>query len=231
MAAIAQQQPTEPGWPQPVQNNMSFWKVLLNQNELRTGNGVTTYRWDGEAWYGGNLNQIWFRSEGKLNTGNGKFNDTEVQALYSRAFTRYFDFQTGVRLDVQPTPVRGWLAFGVDGLAPFSWEIGAFGFVSDGGHAAARFDGYHDINLTQRLIAQPQFEINFYSKNDARRAIGSGLSNLDTGLRLRYEIQRQFAPYIGITYEKKFGQTADYARQMGASVEDFRIALGIRAWF
>lgn len=228
--AGAQQRPTEPNWPQPERNNATFGKVMLNQNELRTGNGTTTYRWEGEGWYGDSLNQAWFRSEGRLDTNAGVVNEAEVQALYSRAVTTYFNLQAGLRYDLRPGPARPWLAFGVEGLAPFSWEIGAFGFVSDGGHAAARFEGYHDLYLTQRLIAQPQFEINFYSKSDPRRAIGAGLSDLDTGLRFRYELRRKFAPYIGITFEREFGQTADFARAEHASVQELRLAVGIRTW-
>jgi len=227
----AGQQPTEPGWPQPVQNNLMYSYAKLSQNELRTGNGDSTYRWEGEGWYGGNINRAWFKTEGNLNLDSGALDEAETQALYSRAITRYFNLQAGARYNFDPTPSRGYGAFGVEGLAPLFWEIGLFGFVSDGGHYAARVEGHYDLRLTQRLILQPQFEINFYTKADPRSGIGAGLSDLDSGLRLRYEIRRQFAPYIGITYEKKYGQSASFARADGDAVEDFRFVAGIRVWF
>lgn len=229
--AQAQQKPTQPGWPQPVENNRAFGYAALNQNELRTGNGNSTYRWEGEGWYGGNVNRAWFKAEGNLDTDTGALDEAETQALYSRAISRYFNVQAGARYDFKPAPSRGWATFGVEGLAPLYWEIGAFGFVSDNGHYAARVEGYYDMYITQRLALQPQFEVNLYSKSDRRSGIGAGLSDIDTGLRLRYEIRRQFAPYIGVAYEKKYGQTASFARAEGASVEDFRFVAGIRVWY
>ncbi len=225
------QQPTRPGWPQPVDNNLSFGYAALNQNELRTGDGHSTYRWDGEGWYGGNINRVWFKTEGNLNTDGGVVDEAEIQALYSRAVSPFFNLQTGVRYDIKPNPSRVWGAFGVEGLAPLYWEIGAFGFVRGGGHFAARLEGYHDFYLTQRLVLQPQFELNFYSKSDPRTGTGSGLADLDSGLRLRYEIRRQFAPYIGVTYQNKYGRTATYARAEGAPVEELRFVAGIRVWY
>ena len=230
LSALAQQ-PTEPGWPQPMHNDRAFGYAILNQNELRTGNGRGTYRWEGEGWYGGNINRAWFKSEGNLSTATGALDEGEVQALYSRAVSPFFNLQTGLRYDFKPSPSRGWAAFGVEGLAPLYFEVGAFGFVSDSGNYAARLEGHYDLRLTQRLVLQPQVELNAYSKSDAGRGVGAGLSDLDAGLRLRYEIRREFAPYIGVAYQKKFGTTADYARQAGDSVEDLRVVAGIRLWY
>lgn len=228
--AVAQQQPSEPGWPQPMNNNPLLGYAILNQNELRTGNGNDTYRWEGEGWYGGNLNRAWFKTEGNLNTKTGTLEEGEGQALYSRAITKFFDLQTGVRYDVGQAPSRGWAVFGVQGLAPYFFELGAYGFVSTGGHMAARLETSYDLMLTQRLVLQPQAEVNFYTKSDALRGVGSGLSDLDAGLRLRYEFSRKFAPYIGVTYESKFGKTADFARASGETVHQVRFVFGIRAW-
>lgn len=228
ISALAQK-PTQPGWPQPVENNRSFGYARLNQNELRTGNGVSTYRWEGEGWYGGNLNRAWFKSEGNVNTDTGAVDEAETQVLYSRAISRYFDVQAGGRYDFGPVPSRGWAAFGVQGLAPLFFDLGVHGFVSTGGNYSARVEGSYDLLITQRLILQPQFEVNFYSKAEPRRGIGAGLSDLDSGLRLRYEIRRQLAPYVGITYEKRYGQTAEFARALGERTEDFRFVVGIWA--
>ena len=229
VAAFAQQ-PTEPGWPNAMNNNPLLGYAILNQNELRTGNGATTYRWDGEGWYGGNINRAWFTSEGNLDTRIGALDDTEVQALYSRAISPFFDLQAGGRYDFGNMPGQGWAVIGVEGLAPFFFELGAHAFISSNGHLAARIDGSYDLYVTQRLVLQPQIEINFYSKRDVRRGTGSGLSDIDTGLRLRYEITREFAPYIGVVYEGKYGGTADLARAAGERTDAVRFTFGIRLW-
>jgi len=230
ITAFAQQKPTEPGWPQPMNTNPLLGYAILNQNEIRIGNGTTTYRWDGEGWYGGNVNRAWFTSEGKLDTRTGALDDTEVQALYSRAISPFFDLQAGGRYDFGNMPGQSWAVVGVEGLAPYFFELGAHAFVNGNGHLAARIDGSYDLLLTQRLVLQPQFEVNFYSKQDARRGTGSGLSDIDTGLRLRYEITRQFAPYIGVTYEGRYGGTADLAHAAGERTDDVRLTIGIRLW-
>lgn len=216
----AQQKPTEPGWPQPLNNNPSFLSAMIDQNEVRTGPGGAIYRWDGEAWYGGNSNRLWLRSEGSLFTGSGTVDEAEAQALYGRPISPYFDFQAGARYDVDPSPSRAWLTLGFEGLAPLYWKVGAFAFLSDGGHAAARLEAFYDLFLTQRLILEPQIEMNFYAKGEPRRGIVRGLSDLDSGLRLRYDIRRQIAPYVAWTYQGGAG-----------SPDRSRFAAGIRAWY
>ena len=230
-AVVSAQQPTEPGWPQPMNNDRSFGYAILNQNELRTGDGHNTYRWAGEGWYGGNINRAWFKTEGNVSADTGAVDEGEVQGLYSRAISAFFDLQAGVRYDFKPSPSRGWAAFGVQGLAPLMFEVNAFAFVSDGGNYAARVEGHYDLRLTQRFVLQPQLEANFYSRNDPQRAIGAGISDIDTGIRLRYEFRREIAPYIGIAYQTKFGRTADYARDEGVSVDELRFVAGLRLWY
>lgn len=229
--AASAQKPTRPGWPRAMNNNPLLGYAALNQNEWRTGDGTNTYRWEGEGWFGGNLNRAWLKTEGDLNTDSGALDEAEVQLLYSRAISSYFNLQAGARYDFDPTPSRAWATFGVEGLAPLFFHVGAFAFISSGGHCAARLEGHYDLLLTQRLVLEPQAELNFYTKSEASRGIGSGLSDLDSGLRLRYEVTRQFAPYIGFTYERKFGGTADFARRHGEGVEDARLVVGIRAWY
>lgn len=228
--AGAQQQPSQPGWPQPVDNHRTFGSGVLNQNEWRTGSGSGAYRWDGEAWYGNDWNRIWVKSEGSLNATAGTFDEAQVQGLFSRAVTRFFDVQGGMRYDMGPGPSRAWLAAGIEGLAPLYWNVGLSAFVSDAGHAAARFEGYDNLTLTQRLFLQPQFELNAYTKPDPARAIGSGLSDIDTGVRLRYEVRRQLAPYIGLIYQSALGSTADGARRAHRPVSRFQFTAGIRLW-
>lgn len=226
--AHAQQQPSEPGWPQPVENDRSFGYAALNQNELRVGS-PDSYRWEGEGWYGDDFNRLWLKSEGSTDTSSGGADEAEVQGLYSRAVSAFFNLQGGVRYDFDPTS-RGWAAFGIEGLAPLNWDIEAFAFVSSGGHLGARFAGYYDLYLTQRLILQPQFELNGYSRPDRAAMLGTGLADGDFGLRLRYELRREFAPYIGVTYQARFGATAEMARAAALSAGDLRFAAGIRVW-
>lgn len=228
VAAQAQQQPTEPGWPQPMDSDGAYGYALLNQNELRFGDS-TSYRWDGEGWYGGDLDRLWVKSEGSVDTASGMREEAEVQGLFSRAVSTYFNLQGGIRYDFDPTS-RGWAALGLEGLAPLGWEIGAFAFAGSGGHLGARLEGDYDLYLTQRLVLQPQFELNAYSRPDRAALIGTGLAAADFGLRLRYELRRQFAPYLAITYEAKYGASADMARAAGFSPSEVRFVAGIRMW-
>lgn len=191
--AFAQQGPTEPGWPRPVDDRRVFAFGLLDQAELRAGDALPAYRWNAEGWYGGDLNRLWLRTEGLVTPATGEFDEPEVQALYSRAATAYFDLQAGIRYDFRPS--RPWLAVGVEGLAPMYFEVGAFAFVSTEGRYAARLEASYDLLLTQRLVLQPRAELNLYSRSEP--SVGRGHSEADWGLRLRYELRRQFAPYVG----------------------------------
>jgi copper resistance protein B len=229
--AIAQQPPMPMAGPLSMHDDRSFGYAALNQNEWRSGNGVSTYRWAGEAWYGGNIDRAWLKSEGDLDTDTGTLDEGEAQALYARAVSAYFDLQAGIRYDVEPAPSRGWATVGVEGLAPLFWNVGAFAFASDGGHYGFRIEGSYDLYLTQRLVLQPQFEANAYTRSDPRSGLGAGLSSLDSGLRLRYEIRRQLAPYIGLSYDKRYGQTASFARSAGERVESLRFIVGARLWY
>jgi len=157
--------------------------------------------------------------------------DGQQQFLYSRAITTYFDLQGGLRSDIDSRPTRNWAALGVQGLAPYFFDLELTGYASGQGHLAAKLEASYDLLLTQRLILQPQVEVNLYSKADPARMVGAGFSDIDTGLRLRYEIDRKFAPYLGVVYEGKFGQTASLARRAGESTGDVRFVFGLRLWF
>jgi copper resistance protein B len=230
-AATAQSGSSVPGWEPPVMDNTIMWHVLFNQLEGRTNGPDNEFRWDGQGWFGTDMNKIWFKSEGFVE--NGKATDGDTEALYDRPipFLRYFDAQAGVRYDLDSDRGRTWGAIGVQGLAPYFFDFEPTFYFSDRGRVAGRVSGSYDLLLTNRLILQPQFELNFYSKRDPSRAIGSGLSDLDTGLRLRYEISRKFAPYIGVAYTGKFGESADFTRAEGGIVNDVRFIFGIRLWY
>ena len=204
--------------------------AVLDQFEGRLGSGGGTFRWDGQGWVGGDYDKLLVRSEG-FASGNGTVAYGDHELLYDRAISSYFDLQAGLRSDIDSLATRNWAAFGVQGLAPLFFELEATGYVSDAGHLAARFQVSYDLLLTQRLILQPEVELNLYSKADPDRKVGAGLSDIDAGLRLRYELTRKFAPYLGVTYAGQFGGTADLARRASDSTSDIRLVVGIRSWF
>lgn len=181
-----------------------------------------------EGWYGGDLDKLWWKLEGEH--AGGSLEDYRAEALWSHAVSAYFDTQLGLRHDGGEGPARNWAAFGIQGLAPYWFEVSATGYVGQGGRTAARFEAEYEILLTQRLILQPKLELNAYGKADPARGLGSGLSDASFGLRLRYEVRRRFAPYVGIEWQRRLGSTADYARQSGKSASDRQFVAGIRIW-
>ena len=201
----------------------------LDQFEVRAGDGEDPFVWDAQGWIGKDLNKIWFKTEGEYVDGETEF--AEVQALYSRAIAPFWDFQIGWRRVVRPQPDRDWLALGFEGLAPYLFEIDAALFVGEDSRTAARLEAEYEILFTQRLILTPELEMNLLGKDDPETGVGSGLSDLELGLRLRYEIRREFAPYIGVNWEKAYGNTADFIQEEGGDVSDTRFVVGIRAWF
>lgn len=215
----------------PVADEAVFGHVLLDQLEGRTNGKETGLRWEGQAWVGTDYNRIWLKSEGFVQ--NGVVDDGLTWLEYSRPipFLRYFDWQAGVRYDLDSAPGRLWGAVGIEGLAPGFFELEATFFFREAGHLAGRLEASYDVLITNRLIVQPQAELNFYSKDDRPRAIGSGLSEIDTGLRLRYEISRKFAPYVGITYTGQYGDTRRFVRAEGDLVDDVRFVFGVRLWY
>jgi len=220
----------EPATVQPVMDQGIFAHVLFNELEGRWNGSNTEFRWEGQGWVGTDYDKLWIKSEGTLQS-NGVLEDGQDQFLYSRAITTYFDLQGGLRSDLDSRPTRNWAAFGIQGLAPYFFDLEVTGFVSGEGHLAAKLEASYDLLLTQRLILQPQVELNVYSKGDPARLVGVGFSDIDTGLRLRYELSRKFAPYIGVVYEGKFGQTSKFARRASESTGDVRFVFGVRTWF
>ncbi|MGK2874006.1 MAG: copper resistance protein B [Alphaproteobacteria bacterium] len=210
--------------------SMKTSRVVIDQLESRIHDGRDGYMWDAQGWYGGDINKLWIKTEGEGSYGR-KLEVAEVQALWSRAYTPWFDFQAGARYDPEPNPRRGYAVLGIQGLAPYFFETDAALFLSNEGELSARFSAEYDLLLTQRLILQPAFEVNLAAQDVEERGIGSGVNDIELGLRLRYEIRREFAPYIGVNWERKLGQTADIARREGedASVPSF--VAGIRFWF
>lgn len=202
---------------------------MADRAEYRLREGKDGYLWDGQGYYGGDINKFWFKTEGEGSFGE-KIESAEVQALYSRAIAPFFDFQAGIRQDFAPID-RTYAVVGIQGLAPYLFEVDAAAFLSDRGDFTARFEAEYDQRITQRLILQPRLELNLAAQDVPELGIGAGLDAIEAGLRLRYQFAREFAPYIGIEQEWKIGQSADYARADGEDPSVTNYVVGIRFWF
>ena len=207
-----------------------FGTVLFNLAEYQFRSGRDGYRWDGEGWFGGDIDRLTVKTEGEGIFREG-VDGAEVQALYSRAVGPYFNLQAGIRHDFKPTPTRTYATIGFEGLAPYWFEVEGAAFVSPQGDVLGRLEGYYDQRITQRLILQPRVEINLSAQDMPRQRIGSGLTDAELGLRLRYEVTRRFAPYVGVSYEAKTGRTADYARAAGERPTSTSFVAGVRFGF
>ena len=204
--------------------------MLFNLAEYQARKGADGYRWEGEGWVGGDINRLVIKTEGEGSFG-GPTEQAEFQLLYGRAIAPYFNLEAGVRYDIKPDPSRGYAVVGIEGIAPYWFDVGAQLFLSDKGHVLARFEGSYDQRITQSLILQPRAELNFAAQDVPANDIGSGLSDVELGLRLRYEISREFAPYIGVEWAKKLGDTARFARVAGEDADMVNFVAGIRFWF
>lgn len=209
---------------------MAFSQLLFNIAEVQVRRGREGYRWDGEGWYGGDIHRLVVKTEGEGAFGD-RLDDAEVQALYSRAIDPYFNLQAGLRHNIGTGPDRSYATIGVEGLAPYWFEVEAAAFLSDKGDVLARIEAWYDQRLTQRLILQPRIEANLAAQDMPANRIGSGLSNIESGLRLRYEIKREFAPYLGISWDRSLGDTARFARASGDRASSVAFVAGIRTWF
>jgi copper resistance protein B len=203
-------------------------RLLLDQFELRDTAAGSADVWEANGWYGGDYNKFWLRTEGERVDSTTE--DARVEVFWDHIFARWWSLQTGGREDFGNGPSRGWAAIGVRGFAPYWFEVEATAYVGDAGRTAARVKVEYELLLTQRLILQPEGEVNFYGKADPERHLGSGPADLDIGLRLRYEIRRQFAPYIGVAWTKLFGETATAAEAQGRRSSELQGLVGIRIW-
>ncbi|MES1991758.1 MAG: copper resistance protein B [Pseudomonadota bacterium] len=203
--------------------------VLIDQLEAYSGRNGHGVAWGAEGWYGNDENKFWVRTEGE--GSSGRIMDANVEAFWNHTIGIFWGSQLGIRHDFGVGPSRDWLAFGVQGLSPYWFELRATGYVGPSGRMATRLQASYEILFTQKLILQPELEANLYSKDDPARGVGRGLSDVQLGLRLRYEIRRQFAPYVGMNLVRKFGRTADFARADGENAYDPQLVAGIRLWF
>jgi copper resistance protein B len=205
-------------------------KILVDQLETLIRDGRDGYAWDAQAWYGGDIHKIWLKTEGEGSFGESA-EHVEVQALYSRALDPWFNLQAGVRHDFRPDPERTYAVLGLQGLAPYWFEVEGALFLSDKGDLSARFEAEYDQRLTQKLILQPNIEFDLAAQDVPELGIGSGLSSAELGLRLRYEFVPEFAPYVGVKYERAFGDTARFRRAAGEEAGGWSLLVGLRTWF
>jgi len=212
------------------QGGQPFYQVMFNLAEYQARQGRDGYRWDGEAWFGGDINRLWLTTEGEGAFREG-IESAEVQALYSRAIGPYFNLQGGVRQDLGPSPKRTYATVGFEGLAPYMFEVEGALFLSTKGDLLGRLEGYYDQRITQRLVLQPRVEFNLAAQDVRENGIGRGLTDAELGLRLRYEIRRQFAPYVGVSYLAQTGRTADFTRAQGKDPTTTSFVAGVRVWF
>jgi copper resistance protein B len=211
-----------------MEDDAPFSMLLLDELEWHEKNLEDAVHWDAEAFYGTDYNKAWLRSEG--NRIGGDYEGL-AELFWDRVVGRWWHAQAGVRHDFGEGPSRNWIAIGVQGLAPHWLEVEATVYFGEQGRTAARFSGELELLLTQRLILQPKIEFDLYGKDDPRNAVGSGLANSEIGLRLRYEIRRELAPYVGLVWTRSYGDTADFVRAVGDDADELRFVAGLRVWF
>lgn len=227
------------GWPSPVNDREPRLFTLVDVLEYRPDTGghdnMSDYRWDVEGWYGGDYHRVWFKTEGQQNTAFKADYDVDFQLLYGRFAWKYYDIQVGTRVETQSfrrrNVTRALGVVGLQGLVPYNYEFESALFVDQTGAMSARVSFTKDLLLTQRLILQGRVETNLAVQRVERFTTGSGLNNLEFGARLRYEIRREFAPYVGVSLDRSFGETATLVREEGGDPRQVRFVVGLRAWF
>ena len=210
-------------------DEQNFAMLRMDRLEAVRSDNNTSGLYDLQAWFGRTYDRLVLKAEGSVD--NGKLEEASTELLWGHAVATYWDAQLGLRYDSGEEPNRGWLALGVQGLAPYWFELDITGYVGEQGRTALSLEAEYEILFTQRLILQPRLEADVYGKEDAERGTGAGLSDVSAGLRLRYEIRREFAPYAGVEWAGRYGGTADYARAAGLDSSEARAVAGVRFWF
>lgn len=216
-----------------MMDNQTYVYLIAERLEYNSISGPDPMVWDVQGYVGKDLNKFWFQTEGDALTSQTE-GEMEFQGLYSRAITPYFDLQAGLRYDHMYTASgydsRQYAVFGLQGLAPYFFELESDLYVSTGGDVSARVLGSYNLLFTQRLIGQPRFETNLALQEVEKYGVGTGFNNVQLGFRLRYEIRREFAPYIGFTWNRQLGKTADFVRREGGKAGVFGLVGGVRLW-
>lgn len=234
-AVTTPSEPLDRGWPEPVDDSTTRGFLLFDNLEYQATDGPDPLRWDLFGWYGGDTERLWFKSEGRAAFAPAKeAEEVELQLLYGRHVSPYFDLQAGMRFDPRTrsdgSPERTYAVIGLQGLAPYQFEVEPTLFLSEKGHVAARLTATYDILLSQRLVLQPRLETNLRSDEDPAIGLGSGLNDLELGFRVRYEVRREVAPYVGLTWRETYGTTHRLALEEGDASHLAAVA-GVRLWF
>lgn len=223
------------GWPNPVADNETYSFLQFDPFEYRRDRDADVLRWDILGWRGGDRQRFWFKSEGNQAFTRNKVNQADLQFLYGRLISPFYDFQIGLRYDQRwgAAPYRGraFLVIGLQGLAPGRFEVEPVLFISQEGNVSARFTASYNSQITQRLILQPRFEINAAFSELKALGYASGLNEVEFGLRLRYELRREFAPYIGFSWSYTRGSSDAFGRRIDEEGWQFSLIAGVRAWF
>ncbi len=204
------------------------WRVLADRLEWQDADADDVLAWDLEGWVGSDFDRVWLRAEGEREDDQTR---GDLQLFYGHAFAPWWELVAGVRHDFGPGPSRDWAALGIQGVAPYRVDVEATAYVGGSGRTALRLEAEYELLLTKRLVLQPVVQLDLYGKDDPATGTGSGLSEMEAGLRLRYEIRRELAPYLGVAWQRRYGDTADFARAAGEEVEDTRLVAGLRVWF
>lgn len=208
-----------------------FTMFKLDQLENRWLDGEDVAAASGQFRIGDDFNKVSLRAEAEFLENQSRFETAEFQLRYRRLISTFFDAHIGVRYDVNPIPQRTYGVFGISGLAPHWFEVDASAFISDKGDASIRLEAEYDLLITQKLILEPSLETNIAFTDDEPTGVGKGFSDVEIGLRLRYEIAREVAPYIGMNWERKFGNTARFAKAEEEDTDVLSFVAGIRVMF
>ena len=218
-------------WNKAIHDEQIHRFLLIDRLEYGDVDGANNYLWDAQGWIGGDYHKLWLKTEGEGPLSGGSPEDTEFQALYDRTIAPFWSAQVGIRYDVNPNPDRGFAVLGLQGLAPYWFESDTALFISEDGDVSFRGEFEYELLLTQRLILQPRAEINASAQDVPEYGLASGLNSTEMGLRLRYEIKRELAPYVGVRWEQTYGETRDIARAEGEETSSTAFVVGIRAWY
>ncbi|WP_067562386.1 copper resistance protein B [Halofilum ochraceum] len=223
-------------WSLPVHDDTRYGQIMFDRFEYQAGDDEDVFLWDAQAWYGGDTNRLWITTEGEdLQSGDegGEVESFDVQ--FSHRFDRFWDVQAGVGYQTTygpgPDRDRASVIVGVQGLAPYWFEVDAGLRVSEDGDASAEFEAEYDWRFTQRLVLQARGETSYAFDEVEEFGVGEGLTGLTVGLRARYHISREFAPYVGLTWRDRFGDTADLLEAEGEDTESSAVVAGVRWWF
>jgi copper resistance protein B len=222
-------------WPSPTADDANYSYFLVDLLEIRESRNPGVVRWDMFGWYGGDIKRVWVKTEGAQSIKKSQGSEQEAQLLYGQLITPFFDFQAGVRYAHRsgpgPNRSRGYAVVGLQGLAPYRYELEPSLFLSNKGEVSARVTASYDLLLTQRIVLQPRLELNLAAQSDREFGMGSGLTSTELGARVRYEIRREFAPYIGVSWSQLYGGTKRLAREEGEASSVASVVAGVRMWF